>query len=98
MTGATVCFVNIDQSASLAVIATVAKASSEDAAADSGRGVSLGAFFWDSRRTCCTRIRSMALTSKYPFALIAAGIESLVAGFASQARKKRAAFLVQQYT
>jgi len=28
------------------------------------------------------------------FALIAAGFESLVAGFASQARKKRATFLV----
>ena len=32
------------------------------------------------------------------FALIAADIESLVAGFASQARKKRAAFLAQQST
>ena len=27
-------------------------ASRDDAAADSGQGVSLGLFFWDSRRTC----------------------------------------------
>ena len=33
-----------------------------------------------------------------PFALIAAGIESLVSGFASQARKKTAAFLTQSST
>ena len=33
-----------------------------------------------------------------PFALIAAGIESLVSGFASQARKKTAAFLAQSST
>ncbi len=33
-----------------------------------------------------------------PFALIAAGIESLVSGFASQARKKMAAFLAQSST
>jgi hypothetical protein len=49
MTGATVCFVNIDQSTGIAVVATVTKASSEDAAADLVRGVSLGAFLWDSR-------------------------------------------------
>ena len=39
------------------------------------------------------RIRSAASESEYPFALIAAGMESLVTGFGSQAKKKRAAFL-----
>jgi hypothetical protein len=34
----------------------------------------------------------------YPFALIAAGMESLVTGFGSQAKKKRAAFLARAST
>ena len=67
--------------------------SSDDTAADSGQGVSLDLFFWDSRRTCWTRIQSTASASEYHFALITAGMESLVTGFGSQARKKRAAFL-----
>jgi hypothetical protein len=37
----------------------------------------------------------MASSSKYHFALMAAGIESLVEGFASRARKKRAAFFTR---
>jgi len=77
----------------LAAVATVARASRDDAAADSGRGVSLDLFFWDSWRTCWTRIRSAASASEYPFALIAAGMEILVTGFGSQAKKKKAAFL-----
>jgi len=77
----------------LAADATVARASRDDAATDLGRGVSWDLFFWDSRRTCWTRIRSAGSESEYPFALIAAGMESLVTGFGSQARKKRAAFL-----
>ncbi len=72
----------------LAADATVARASSDDAAADSGQGVSLDLFFWDSRRTCWMRIRSEASASEYPFALIAAGMESLVTGFGSQAREE----------
>ena len=82
----------------LAAVAAVARASRDDAAADSGRGVSLDLFFWDSRRTCWTRIRSAASASEYPFALIAAGMESLVTGFGSQAKKKRAAFLARAST
>ena len=82
----------------LAADATVARASRDDAAADSGLGVSLDLFFWDSRRTCWTRIRSAASASEYPFALIAAGMESLVTGFGSQAKKKRAAFLARAST
>jgi len=77
----------------LAADATVARASRDDAAPDSGRGVSLDFYFWDSRLTCWTRIRSAASESEYLFALIVAGMESLVTGFGSQARKKRAAFL-----
>jgi hypothetical protein len=57
-----------------------------------------GFIFWDSRHTCWTRIRSVASTSEYPFALITAGIESLVSGFASQARKKRADFFARSST
>ena len=79
----------------LAADATVVRASRDDAAADSGLGVSLDLFFWDSRRTCWTRIRSAASASEYPFALITAGMESLVTGFGSQAKKKRAAFLAR---
>jgi hypothetical protein len=40
----------------LPTFAVVDRASSDDAATGSGRGVSLGVFFWDSRRTCWTRI------------------------------------------
>ena len=36
----------------LAAVATVAIASRDDVAADSGREVSLDLFLWDSRRTC----------------------------------------------
>ena len=82
----------------LAADATVARASRDDAAADSGLGVSLDLFFWDSRRTCWTRIRSAASASEYPFALITAGMESLVTGFGSQAKKKRAAFFARAST
>jgi hypothetical protein len=85
-------------SAALPTFAVVDRASNNNAAADSGQGLSLGVFFWDSRRTCWTRIRSAASTSEYPFALIAAGIESLVSGFASQAQKKTAAFLARSST
>ncbi len=94
-TGAAARFGVIVCSASLllAADATVARVSRDDAAADSGRGVSLDYFFWDSRRTCWTKIRSAASASEYPFSLIAAGMESLMAGFGSQARNKRAAFL-----
>ena len=70
----------------LAADATVARASRDDAAADSGREVSLDLFFWDSRRT---RIRSAASESEYHFALIAAGMENLVTGFGSQAKPRR---------
>jgi hypothetical protein len=35
---------------------------------------------------------------RVPFALIAAGMESLVTGFGSQAKKKRAAFLARAST
>jgi hypothetical protein len=73
----------------LATDATDARASRDDAAADSGREVSLDLFFWDSRRTCWTRIQSAASESEYPFALIAAGLESLVTGFGSQAKPRR---------
>jgi hypothetical protein len=82
----------------LTAVATVAKVSRDDVAADSGRGVSLDLFFWDSLCTCWTRIRSAASASEYPFAFIAAEMESLVTGFGSQARKKRAAFLAQAST
>jgi len=82
----------------LAAVAAVARASRDDAAADSGRGVSLDLFCWDSRRTCWMRIRSAASESEYPFALIAAEIEILVTGFGSQAKKKRAAFLARAST
>jgi hypothetical protein len=80
------------------MFAVVDRASNDNVAADSGQGVSLGVFFWDSWRTCWTMIQSTALTSEYPFALIAAGIESLVSGFASQAWKKTAAFLARSST
>ena len=85
-------------SAALPTFAVVDRASNDNAAADSGQGISLGVFFWDSRRTYWTRIRSTALTSEYPFALIAAGIESLVSGFAAQAQKKMANFLARSST
>jgi hypothetical protein len=85
-------------SAALPTFAVVDRASNDNAAADSGQGISLGVFFWDSRRTYWTRIRSTALTSEYPFALIAAGIESLVSGFASLAWKKTATFLARSST
>ncbi len=39
-----------------------------------------------------------ASTSEYAFALMAAGIESGVTGFASQTREKRVAFLVWSLT
>ena len=39
-----------------------------------------------------------ASASEYPFALIAAGMESLVPGFGLQARKKRAAFFTRAST
>jgi hypothetical protein len=97
-TGAAVGFGVIVQSPSLAILAKVARASSNNAVTDLGQGVSLSLFFWDSRRTCWTRIQSAASTSKYPFALIAEGIESLVSGFASQARKKRATFFARSST
>ncbi len=54
--------------------------------------------FWDLWQTCWARIQSMAPTSKYPIALMAVGIESLVAGFALHARKKRAALLAWSST
>jgi len=38
------------------------------------------------------------LLKEYPFALIAAGMESLVTGFGSQAKKKRATFLARAST
>ncbi len=81
-TGAAVGFGVIVRSAGLllTVVATVAKASRDDMAADSGRGVSLDLFLGDSRCTCWTRIRSAASASEYPFALIAAGMERLVTG------------------
>ncbi len=60
-TGAAVGFSVIVRSAGLAILAKVAGASSNDAAADLGQGL----FFWDSRRTCWTRIRSAASTSEY---------------------------------
>ena len=44
------------------------------------------------------RIQLAASTVVYPFALIAAEMESLVAGFGSQARKKRAPFLARAST
>ncbi len=47
----------------LAADATVTRASRDDAAADSGREVSLDLFFWDSRRTCWTRIQLSASES-----------------------------------
>ncbi len=99
-TGAAVGFGVIVCSAGLliAAVAIVAKAGRNDAAADSGQGVSLDLFLGDSRRTCWTRIRLAASASEYPFALIAAGMESLVTGFGSQARKKRAAFLARVST
>ena len=55
-------------------------------------------FFGTRGGTCWTRIRSAASKSEYPFALIAEGMESLVTGFVSQARKKRAAFLARAST
>ncbi len=97
-TGAAARFCVIVRSAGLllAADATVARASRDDVAADSGRGVSLDLFFEDSRRTCWTRIQLAASESEYPFALIAA--ESLETGFGSQAKKKRAAFLARAST
>ena len=70
----------------LAADATVARASRDDAAADSGRGVSLDLFFWDSQCTCWTRIRLAASESEYPFALITTGMEILVTEFGFLAR------------
>jgi hypothetical protein len=87
------------QSAGLATIAAIARGSSNDLAADSEQGVFLALIFWDSQRTCWTRVPSNASTSEYPFALIAAGIESQVTWFASQARKmKIAAFFARSST
>ena len=74
------------------------RASIAAAATVSGRGEFPALFFWDSRCTCWIRIRFMTSTSEYPLALMAAGIENLVAGFASHARKKRAAFLARSST
>ena len=51
----------------LAADATVARASRDDAAADSGREVSLDLFFWDSRRTCWTRILISSFRIRVPF-------------------------------
>jgi len=82
----------------LAAVAAITRASRDDTAADSGRGVSLDLFFWDLRRTCWTRIQSAASKSEYTFALIPAGMEILVTGFGSQAKKKRAAFLARAST
>jgi hypothetical protein len=77
-TGAAARFGVIVRSAGLllAADATVARASRDDAAADSGRGVSLDLFFLDSRCTCWTRIQSAASESEYPFALIGGDGES----------------------
>ncbi len=64
------------------------------AATVSARQVFLTLFFLDLQRTCWARIWSMALISK-PFALMAAGIESLVAAFALHVTKKCAAISAQ---
>jgi hypothetical protein len=67
---------------------------SDDAAADSGRGVSLDLFFLGFTAHLLDEDSIGSFRIRVPFcALITAGMESLVTGFGSQARKKRAAFL-----
>ncbi len=53
---------------------------------------------WDRDRCSSPQRLDFVLLILYPFALIAAGIESLVSGFASQARKKMVAFLARSST
>jgi hypothetical protein len=68
------------------------------AATVSAQGVFLTLFFGDLRRTFWARIQSTASTSNHTFALMEEGIESLVARFAWDVRKKRAAFLARSLT
>ena len=56
------------------------------------------ASMWDRDRRSSPQRSDFVLLILYPFALIAAGIESLVSGFASQAWKKMAAFLAWSST
>ena len=51
-----------------------------------------------SRGTCICSDRLAASLGEYPLILIASGIFTLVSGFASQATKKRAAFLERRST
>jgi hypothetical protein len=68
------------------------------AATVSAQQVFSTSFFGDSPCTCWARIWSTVSTSEYTFALMEAGIESLVPWFAPHGRKKRAAFLAQSST
>jgi hypothetical protein len=76
----------------LTVFVVFNRASIAVAATVSARGLFLSFLGGDLRRTCWATIRPQHLN---PFALMAAGIESLVAAFALHATKKHVAFSAQ---
>jgi hypothetical protein len=91
----------IVRNANLAVIATDARASSNDTVATlsaGGPGPASPLIFSTYQRTCICSAQLEALLGKYPLILIASGIFTLVAGFGSQATKKMAAFYARQST
>ncbi len=88
----------IVRSAGLAVVATVARAGSDDTAATlsaGGPGPASPLVFSASQRTCICSARLEASLGEYPLILIASEIFTLVAGFGSQATKTMAALARQ---
>ncbi len=91
----------IVRNAVLAVVATDARASSNDTVATSsagGLGPASPLIFSTYQRTCICSAQLEASLREYPLILIASGIFTLVAGFGSQATKKMAAFFARQST
>jgi hypothetical protein len=91
----------IVQNADLAIIATDARASSNDTVATlsaGGPGLASPLVFSAYQCTCICSAQLEASLGDYPLILIALGIFTLVAGFGSQAMKKMAAFFARQST
>ena len=89
------------QNAGLVVVATDARASSDDTVATSsagGPGPASPLIFSAYQRTCICSAQLEALLGEYSLILIASRIFTLVAGFGSQATKKMAAFFGRQST
>jgi hypothetical protein len=91
----------IVQNADLAVVATDARASSNDMVATlsaGGPGPASPLIFSAYQCTCICSAQLEVSLEEYPLILIALGIFTLVAEFGSQATKKMAAFFAQQST